>query len=97
MHSTLTRTLTAVVVTVAVGHSTAGLACKDRRPPEHLSTWDVDAHSDIVVAAVEEAEPNGPGNQLEEMFGRPGPFKARIKIERSLKGQTSPRAEAARA
>jgi hypothetical protein len=90
MHSTLTRTLPAVVVTLAVGHSTAGLACKDLRPPEHPSTWDVDGHSDIVVAAVEETQANGPGNQLEEMFGRPRPFKARVKIERSLKGQTSP-------
>jgi len=90
MHSTLTRTLPAVVVTLAVGHSTAALACEERRPPDHLSTWDVDAHSDIVVAAVEEIEPNGRGNQVEEMLGRPRPFKARIRIERSLKGQTSP-------
>jgi hypothetical protein len=90
MESTLTRTLPAVVVTFAVGHSTAVLACKVRQPPEHLSTGDVDASSDIVVAAVEGTQPNGVGNQVEEMFGRPRPFKARIKIERSLKGQTSP-------
>jgi hypothetical protein len=90
MHSTLTRTLPAVVVALAVGYSTAGLACKVARFPEHLPTTWVDAYSDIVVAAVEEIEPNGHGNEVEEMFGRARPFKARIKIERSLKGQTSP-------
>jgi len=90
MHSTLTRSLAAAVVTLAVGHSTAALACKDLRPPEHVSTLVVDAHSDVVVAAVEGTEPNGRGNPVEEMSGRPRPFKARIKIERSLKGQTSP-------
>jgi hypothetical protein len=90
MHSRPTRTLPAVIVTLAVGHSTAGLACKEFQPPEHLSTIWVDAHSDVVVAAVEETKANGAGNPVEELFGRPRPFKARIKIERSLKGQTSP-------
>ena len=91
MHSTLTRTLPAVVVTAAVAHSTAALACKEMvRFPEHLPTAWVDGYSDIVVASVEETEPIGSGNAVEELFGRTRPFRARIKIERSLKGRTSP-------
>jgi hypothetical protein len=91
MHSTLTRTLPAVVVTAAVAHSTAALACKEMvRFPEHFPTAWIDGYSDIVIAEVEEIEPIGPGNEVEELFHRTRPFKARIKIERSLKGQTSP-------
>src|SRR5690349_16813843 len=90
MHPSPPRTLTAVAVALAAGHSTAALACKDRKPPDHLSSWDVDGHSDIMVATVEAIEPNGRGNQVEEMFRRQRPFKARIRIERSLKGTTSP-------
>jgi hypothetical protein len=91
MHSTATRTWAAVVVTLAVGHYTAALACKEMvRFPEHLPTAWIDGYSDIVVTSVEEIEPIGPGNAVEELFGRTRPFRARIKIERSLKGQTSP-------
>src|SRR6185503_9328490 len=90
MQSTLARTLPAAVVALVVGHSTPGLACKEWRSPDHLPAWHVDAHSDIVVATIEETEPNGPGNPVEEMFGRSRPFKARIRVGRSLKGRTVP-------
>jgi hypothetical protein len=75
---------------LAVGYSTAALACKDLTRPEHLVASWVDAYSDIVVAAVEAIEAKGTGNAVEEMFHRTRPFRARIKIDRSLKGATSP-------
>lgn len=90
MNSRVTRTLLTIVVTFAVGDSTAALACKILGSPEHLPTAWIDGYSDIVLASVEETEPIGPGNAVEELFGRTRPFRARIKIERSLKGQTSP-------
>ena len=72
MHFTLTRTLPALVVTAGrcLFHRSAGLQGDGPVPRSIFQPPGLMAHSDIVVASVEEdrAEP-GPGDEVEELLG----------------------------